>query len=178
MFPVQIEGPRILLRELMESDWTQVQEYAGDPEVVKYEVWGPNTEEQSREFIRHAMSCQQDKPRKTFEFAVTLKDSGKLIGGCGIRIKDPTQREGDLGYSLLRNQWGKGLGTEVAKALISFGLKRLGLHRVWATCHVENKASARVLEKAGMRREGVLRKNKLQRGEWRDSCLFAVLETD
>jgi RimJ/RimL family protein N-acetyltransferase len=178
MFPVRIERERVVIRELTESDWVQIQEYASDYEVVQYETWGPNTEKQTKEFLAYAVKASQESPRQVFEFAVTLKDSGALIGACGIRIKDNANRAGDIGYSLRKDQWGKGLGTQVAKALIQFGFADLKLHRIWATCHVDNQASSRVLEKAGMQREGLLRKNMLQRGEWRDSYLYAVLETD
>jgi RimJ/RimL family protein N-acetyltransferase len=166
------------LRELRGGDWAKVHHYGGDPEVVKYELWGPNTPEQSREFIRFAMNAQKENPRRTYELAVELDFSGELIGACGIRIRDAVHGEGDLGYTLRRDHWGRGLGTEVAQTLIQFGFVEIRLHRIWATCHVQNIASARVLEKAGMVREGLLRKSKLQRGTWRDSYLYAILETD
>jgi RimJ/RimL family protein N-acetyltransferase len=178
MFPIRIESQRVIIREFAESDWIQIQEYACDYEVVKYETWGPNSEEQTKEFLSYAIKASQEADRKVFEFAVTLKDSGMLIGACGIRIKDIANRGADIGYTLRKDTWGKGLGTEVAKALIQFGFNDLKLHRIWATCHVDNRASARVLEKCGMQREGQLRKNMLQRGAWRDSYLYAVLETD
>ncbi|NBU20652.1 N-acetyltransferase [bacterium] len=175
---MRIESHRVNIREFSESDWIQIQEYACDYEVVKYETWGPNTEAQTKEFLSYAIKARQESPRQVYEFAVVLRDTGALIGACGIRIKDKANRAGDIGYTLRKDHWGQGLGTEVAKALVQFGFNQLKLHRIWATCHVNNKASARVLEKAGMQREGILRKNILQRGEWRDSYLYAVLETD
>jgi ribosomal-protein-alanine N-acetyltransferase len=178
VFPVTLKGSRITLRELCEDDHDSVQQYAGDSEVVKYDLWGPNTPEQSREFIRFAMSVQRMSPRLTYELAIQLNANSQLIGACGIRIRDAVHRAGDIGYTMRRDQWGMGLGTEVARTLIQFGFVELSLHRIWATCHVENVASARVLEKAGMVREGLLRKNKLQRGVWRDSYIYAILETD
>jgi [ribosomal protein S5]-alanine N-acetyltransferase len=178
MFPVRLELERLVLREWQETDWLAAHEYARDPEVVKYETWGPNSVEQTRDFVRRSIEASRSEPRTVFELAVTERANGALIGGCGIRVRDSIHREGDLGYTLGAGWWGRGLGTETARALVRFGFDRLGLHRIWATCHVENRASARVLEKAGMRLEGTLRKHRLQRGEWRDSFLYAVLETD
>lgn len=178
MFPIRIESKRLIIREFTQKDWVKIHEYASDSEVVKYETWGPNTELQTREFLESACKVRQDLPRKNFECAVTLKESGVLIGACGLRIKDSVNLSGDIGYTLRKDQWGKGLGTEVAQALIHFGFKQLKLHRIWATCHVNNRASARVLEKSGMQKEGLLRKNILQRWEWRDSYLYAILETE
>ena len=178
MSPVKIEADRVLIRELSESDWVRIQEYASDEKVVRYETWGPNSENQTKEFLSSAIKASQESPRQVFELAVILRDTDALIGTCGIRIQDKTNRAGDIGYTLRKDHWGQGLGTEVAQALIQFGFSQLKLHRIWATCHVNNKASARVLEKAGMQREGMLRKNILQRGEWRDSYLYAVLEAN
>jgi len=68
--------------------------------------------------------------------------------------------------------------TETVKRVIDFGFSELGLHRIYATLAPENVASARVLEKAGMRREGHLRKHRYIKGEWRDSLLYAILESE
>jgi RimJ/RimL family protein N-acetyltransferase len=107
-----------------------------------------------------------------------LKDTGKLIGGCGINVSNPENREGWLGYCLNRNFWGKGYATETARGLIKFGFEKLDLHRLFATCDPENLASAHVLEKSGMKREAHLREHKWSKGKWRDSYLYAILEQE
>ena len=171
-----LETERLLLREFEDSDWEAVHEYGSDLEVVKYLLWGPNTEEESRNFIRGAIDYQQQEPRKNYVFAVVLKVEDLLIGGCGIHMSTTESPEGWLGYCYNRHFWGKGYATEVARALLAFGFKELGLHRIFATCDVENVASARVLEKIGMRREGHLREHKWARRRWRDSFLYAILD--
>ena len=173
-----IDTPRLLLREFVESDWRAVHTYASIPEVVQFETWGPNSETETQFFVNSAIGFQNEKPRRTFEFAIILKSDQSLIGGCGIRIKNDTNRDGDLGFTIHSNYWGKGLGTEVANSLISFGFDNLKLHRIWVTCNVKNLASARVLEKSGMKLEGTLRKNLWQRTDWRDSFLYAILDED
>jgi RimJ/RimL family protein N-acetyltransferase len=111
--------------------------------------------------------------------AVVIRKEDRLIGGCNITQSDnPDNREAWIGYCLNRAYWGQGYGTEVARALASFGFDEMGLHRIFATCDPRNVASRRVLEKAGMQLEGILREHKWQRGEWRDSCLYAVLERE
>lgn len=178
MFPVYCAGSSIELREFKASDCQSIHQYASDMEVVKYELWGPNSEAQTQEFLKFAIRCQSEQPRQTFELAIIERKSNQLIGACGLRVKDAVHAEGDIGYTLRKESWGMGYGTEAAKLLIHFGFSNLKLHRIWATCHEENKASARVLEKAGMLREGLLRKNRLQRGEWRSSLLYAILENE
>jgi RimJ/RimL family protein N-acetyltransferase len=124
------------------------------------------------------VAIQRDLPRQDFELAITLRAGGELIGGCSFHISDPHNREGWLGYILAREHWGHGYATEAARALLRLGFEQFSMHRIWATCDPRNTASAHVLEKIGMRREGHLRENKLQRGSWRDSYLYAILEEE
>jgi RimJ/RimL family protein N-acetyltransferase len=80
-----------------------------------------------------------------------------------------------MGYLIAPAAQGRGYATEAAQALLDFGLTGGGLHRITATCDPENAASARVLEKIGMTREGRLRDHFLIRGAWRDRLLYAKL---
>jgi len=167
----------LILREFNELDWRQaVHEYASDPQVVRYMTWGPNTRKESQGFIQRAISRQQEEPRRNYGFAVVLKAEDRLIGGCGIHISNPDDQGGWIGYCFNCHFWGEGYATETARALLSFGFDRLKLHRIFATCDPKNIASARVLEKIGMQREGHLREHKWIRGRWRDSFLYAVLD--
>ncbi|MBD3348097.1 MAG: GNAT family N-acetyltransferase [Candidatus Eisenbacteria bacterium] len=173
-----ITTPRLVLRDFVEEDWRSVHEYGSDPEVVRFMPWGPNTEEDTRAFVARALSARQEKPRRTFELAVTLGESGGLIGGCGIRVSRPTDLGADMGYCLRRDCWGRGYGTELSLAIVGFGFEELGLHRIIATCDPDNVASVRVLEKTGMKREATLREDSRIRGVWRDSYLYAILESE
>ena len=92
---IQISTARLLLREYSEGDFCGVHEYAKDPEVTHFMTWGPNTPEDTRNFIRQAISQQATLPRLSYHFAVTLNDSGQIIGGCGIHIREPDQRGDD-----------------------------------------------------------------------------------
>jgi RimJ/RimL family protein N-acetyltransferase len=166
------------LREFSERDWKSVHEYASDPQVVKHLLWGPNTEEDTRNFIRVAISYEQQEPRIDYELGVVLRSEDVLIGACGIHVSNLQNKEGLIGYCFNRNFWGKGYATEAAHALLDFGFKQLGLHRVSALCDPENVASARVLEKIGMIREGHLREHQWAKGKWWDSFLYAILEQE
>lgn len=173
---IPIETERLLLRDFVEGDWRAVHEYGSDTEVVRYLLWGPNTEEDSRDFVRRSIAIQGERPRRRFEIGIVLKEEGRLIGGCGIRENDPALREGNIGYVLNKGYWGRGIATEAARALVGFGFDTLKLHRIFATCFPENRASERVLQKCGMSLEGRLRESLLMRGEWRDSLLYAILD--
>jgi [ribosomal protein S5]-alanine N-acetyltransferase len=83
--------------------------------------------------------------------------------------------EGEIWYLVEPESWGRGIATGAVKHLIDFGFGELGLHRIWATCLPDNPASARVLEKVGMRKEGFLVKNLKIHREWKSSFLYAML---
>lgn len=167
---------RLIIREYDESDFDAVHPYASDPEVVRLVGFGPNTEEETRDFLKRARLARWERPRKIFHLGVVRKPDGALIGGCGIYLT--SDRQATIGYTFSRHVWRQGIGSEVAAALLQFGFERLGLHRITASCDVENVGSWHVMEKVGMRREGHLRRERWQRGRWRDSYLYAVLEED
>ena len=178
-----LKSQRLSLREFVEADWRSVHSYASDSEVFRYVEGGPFNEQQSRDSVQRAIASQRENPRLDFRLAVTLKMDGNLIGDCRIRILDtnlhPVYRllgQGYIGFYLNRKFWGQGYASEAAQSLLAFGFDQLGLHRIFAWCDTENRASARVLEKIGMRREGVLLKNWTVRGELRDAFLYAIIE--
>jgi RimJ/RimL family protein N-acetyltransferase len=166
---------RLRLREWREGDWAQAHVYAADPEVVRYLDWGPNTEEETRAYLRFAREASEASPRTQYHLAVARADGDEVVGGCRLSIESPEHREGSIGYSLARAHWGRGYATELAGGLLRLGFEALGLHRIWAIVEPENIASARVLEKLGMQREGRLRDHRYAKGRWRDSVLYAIL---
>jgi len=171
-----IRTKRLVLRDFEKADWKAAHSYGCDPEVVRYMDWGPNTEKDTKEFIQRAMTHQKEKPRGMYTLAIVLEPENKLIGGCGIYVSSPENREGWIGYCLNRSFWRQGYATETAKALIKFGFDQLNLHRIFATCDPANIASAHVLEKIGMQREGRFREHKWAKGKWRDFLLYAILD--
>lgn len=170
-----LETPRLILRDFKKSDLKAVHAYSSIEEVARYLVWGPNTLAQSKEAIEGFLDDQNAQTRDIFDLAVTLKPKRELIGGAGIRIIDRDNLTGELGYTLHPDYWGYGLAVEAARALLEAGFNALGLQRIVAVCDQRNKASARVMERLGMRREGAFRGSKVIQGQWRDEFLYAIL---
>jgi RimJ/RimL family protein N-acetyltransferase len=138
--------------------------------------WGPNTEEDTKNFVRRVLALQSEGLRTVYSLAVVTRDHNVLIGGCRISIVDERHREGSIGYILNKKYWGRGFGTELARALLNFGFEKLTLHRIYATCDIANAASAHVMEKNGMLREGCLREYRLQGNKWGDEFIYSVLD--
>ena len=173
---IKLTTERLILREIRKSDWKDVHEYAVDPDVYKFMPWGPNTIEDTKNYIQRAIDSRQEVPRTNFELAIILKSNQKQIGGCGITVSDAGNQQGWIGYCLNKNFWGQGYVTEASIKLLEFGFEQLNLHRIYATCDTKNIGSARVMEKIGMQREGHMRDDKLIRKKWRDSFLYAVIK--
>ncbi len=167
---------RLLLREFEESDWQPILAYQIDPLYLRYNPWSYRTPEDVRGFVRRFMYWSEEQPRRKFQFAIVLRAEGRLIGNGGIRMNASNTWEADLGYELDSRYWGRGYATEAAKALLAFGFGELKLHRIWAHCILENVASAHVLEKIGMRQEGLLYQNEWMKNRWWDTLQYAILD--
>jgi len=172
-FPIQTE--RLLLREFTLADEIDVHEYASDPLVPRYMDWGPNTPEMTRRVVLSWLEQQKKWPRAEVNLAIEVLETGKLIGSISLRISDRERGVADFGFVLNRNYWNQGYVTEASRALLDTAFATLKLRRVVATCDTRNLASARVMEKAGMQREAHFRQDVFQKGEWRDSYLYARL---
>ena len=152
--PEIIRTPRLTLRRPEIPDAEAIfKTYAQDRDVTQFLPWRPHRNiEETRACVQSRVDAWQEGT--DFTWAIILSD-GRLIGGISIRVREFTA---DVGYVIARQYWGKGYGTEALRALIEWVMQQPGLFRVWAVCDVENIASARVMEKVGMKREGILRR--------------------
>jgi ribosomal-protein-alanine N-acetyltransferase len=167
-------GDSIRLRPLTFDDWPAVHDWSRLPESCRYQQWGPNTSEQTQAYVRIVAEAWRAPQPKRFGFAVLLDDL--VVGTADLHLRGGGQ--GEIGYGIHPDRWGRGIGTEVARQLLDLAFGRHGLHRVFATCDPRNVASGRVLVKSGMTREGRMRETVLIRDGWRDSDLYAILDRE
>jgi RimJ/RimL family protein N-acetyltransferase len=155
IWPDTIETERLVLRRPVIEDAPAIFDgYARDPEVVRYLVW--RTHESigdTHDFL--VTVSQRIQHGKEQSWGITLKGDDRLIGMVALR---PNGFKHDIGYVLARPHWGRGLMPEAARAVVDVSLSDATVRRVWAVCDVDNKASARVMEKIGMSFEAVLRR--------------------
>ena len=170
---MELRTERLMLREFRLDDEVAVHRYGSDEEVTRYLTWGPNSPTDTTAYLKRVAREAARVPRTSFTLAVATLDD-ELIGVANLTTTD-TQSTCELGYVLARDQWGHGYATEVARRLIVFGFDEVGLRRITATCHPDNFASARVLEKAGMHFEKTNGDHLGVRGGWR---VFAVAASD
>lgn len=174
----RLATPRLVLRDFHPSDARAVQLYATDPAVVRYMLWGPNTDAETKTFLARAGQRARQDPRLHWELAVVSVEDGDLLGGVAVRVDDALHASGSMGYVIRRDRWGRGYATEAAAAAIDLGFETLRLHRIEARCVPENTASERVLIKLGMTLEGRLRQNYRIRGSWHDSLVYAIVRPE
>lgn len=172
----QLETQRLILRNYQENDWEQVHEYGSIPEFSQFETWGPNTEDETKKFV-HIMTKQACAPdRFVFDFAVCLREGGRLIGGCGIRRESQTSNIAYLGWAINPKFQNNGYATESASRLIEFGFDELKLKVIYATCDSRNTASFKVMEKLGMCQVGHLIGHKMQKGFLRNTYRYELVK--
>ena len=153
--PERIALDRMVLRRALVSDATALFEaYARDPEATRYlAIRTVTAVEHTQEFL---VRCQRDwDSGHTFVFAMTLPDDDRAFGAIDMRIEE---FQASFGYALARSHWGRGYASTALAALVELALAQPGIWRAWAFCDAGNAASARVMEKAGMRFEGRLRR--------------------
>ena len=175
---MRIATDRLILREFVVEDWPDVLAYQRDSRYLRLYPWTDRTEEDAKEFVQMFIDQQNESPRRKFQLAITLPESDRLIGNCGIRRKLENDWEADVGYELAPDLWGRGYATEAAQAMVDFGFMEMRLHRISSWCIADNLASARVLEKIGLRLEGRLRRNEYFKDAWWDTLVYGMLRDE
>lgn len=174
-FNSMIETERLIIRRFKPEDWKDLHEYLSDETVVRFEPYDPFTEDESKsESIRRSGD-------ESF-FAVTLKDTGKVIGNLYFGKGDFDTYE--IGYVFHANYWGQGFATESTNALMNYAFHTGKVRRIIAECNPENTSSWKLLERLKMRREGHLLKNiyfftdEKNQPIWQDTYQYAILVSE
>lgn len=172
----ELAGERVLLRRFHPGDLTEFVAYRSSPAVARYQSWdAPYPREEGERFIQEMTRSHPDTAGEWFQFAVALRATGQLIGDCAAmpHADDPSLCE--IGFTLAERYQGYGYATEAVRLLIGYLFTARGKRRIIAYCDARNAASAAVLERLAMRREGHLRESAWAKGEWTDDLLYAVL---
>jgi aminoglycoside 6'-N-acetyltransferase len=173
----ELAGERVALRRFQPSDVAEFVAYRSSPQVARYQSWdAPYPMEEGERFVREMMTSHPDTPGEWFQFAVVLRATGQLAGDCAAMPHADDPRQCDIGFTLAERYQGHGYATEAVRLLIDYLFSARGKHRIIACCDARNAASAAVLERLAMRREGHFREGSWAKGEWTDDLLYAVLD--
>lgn len=169
---------RLVLRQLTMEDAEAVYQYLSDEDVIRYLEGNTDNLEEAQGYVGWCNSTYD--AHTDIRWGITLKESGTLIGDCGFgHIQEP-KCPTELGYMLAKEHWGHGYMTEALEAILQYGFRALQLHRIQAWTHPDNKASARVLQKQGFVREGLLREYVYiwHKGTYIDAEMYSLLASD
>jgi ribosomal-protein-alanine N-acetyltransferase len=172
-FPVLDLGAYVL-RRFEASDGGAYDRYRADPDVTRY-----TSIDAAREPASLALPLMEQAflEKRAIRWAIAPKTGG-IAGGCGFFEINEAHARAEIGYVLAAGHWGHGVATAAVRAMARWAFETLRLHRIEAIIHPDNIGSLRVAEKAGFRREGVMRGRTLIRGAYSDMVLYALLSDD
>jgi RimJ/RimL family protein N-acetyltransferase len=171
-----IETARLTLRAFTPDDLGDVYAYHSRPEVARYLHWEARDLRQVR--LALAEQCREttlDAEGDWLTFAVVWREAGRVVGEVGLKWLSREHRQGETGFVFNPDYQGRGLATEAAECMLAVGFESLGWHRIIGCCDARNRASARLMERIGMRREAHLRHSEMVKGEWTDELVYAIL---
>jgi len=172
-FP-NLETERLLLRRVDVKDVNEILALRSNPEIMKY-IPRPLAKTKEDSMAHIAMIDEKIENNEGINWAITLKNSPKLIGIIGhYRIK-PEHFRAEIGYMLLPEYHGKGIITEAIKETVNYGFEIMKLHTIEAIIDPENFASERVLQKSGFSKEAHLKENEYYEGRFLDTAIYSIL---
>jgi len=168
-----LETGRLILRKISVNDAENIFEYAKDDEVTKNLVWATHkTIEDTKKFLAEGVGFMPPP------WAIVCKTDNKVIGTISFMNYTPEHSRVEVGFVISKKYWGRGFMTEVLKEVIKFGFEKLKINRIEAFCNSENAASAKVMEKSGMKLEGMSREYLFVKGKFWDMKIYSILKND
>jgi RimJ/RimL family protein N-acetyltransferase len=175
---VPFSTARLTLRRLAPADWNDLLEFLSDEETYRYISGHPLDEEAILRWLESDAHAKLTTPDQPFCLGLALREGGKLIGYTGLRLSAPDLLQAHVTIQLNRAFQKQGFAFETLKAVLRFCFQDTRLHRVTATCDSRNSAAVKLLEKAGLRREGEFVKDNLLHGEWTNTLCYATLREE
>ena len=174
-----VETARLLVREFAEGDLDDLHAWRRHPAYRRYLPMPKQTRGEVKAELDAVLRDQIDHRRLRYLLAVVERPGGRLIGEAILKVA-PTlsHRQAEIGWAVAENAKGKGYAPEIDGALLAAAFGKLRLHRVFALCSIGNEPSRRVMQKLGMREEGLLREHFRARDRWWSSHLYGTLRTD
>lgn len=176
---IKLQTNRLLISPISITDLENIHRLHSLPETDQYNTLGiPKNLGETETIIKEWVENNNNRKNKNYTFKIELLESKDFIGLISLILGKPKFKIAEVWYKLHLNFWKNGYATESLKRILEFGFNELKLHRIEAGCAVDNIGSIRVLEKAGMTREGRKRKVLPLKNGWSDNFQYAILSTD
>ncbi|CAA9562153.1 MAG: Acetyltransferase [uncultured Thermomicrobiales bacterium] len=176
-YPIRTE--RLRLRPYAAGDFDDLFAMHSREDVVRHLYWDVRDREEVAAMLERRMTMTVlDKEGDALVLAVELPETGQVIGDALLHWTSEEHRQGEIGFVFHPDFHGRGYASEAAMVMLRLGFEELGLHRIAGRCEAGNVASARLMERLGMRREAHFRENEFVKGRWDDELVFAMLEQE
>ena len=176
--PLPITTARLAIRRLTGRDWQDLLELMSDEELYRYHDGAPLDEDGVLRWLESDAHVKLTTPDQPLFLGIEVQEGGKLIGYMSLNFTDPQRLQVTFSISLNRKFQRQGFAHEALVALLTFCFEGLKLHRVAGWCDGRNTAAVRLLEKAGLRREGEFVRSRWLHGEWANSLWYAMLNEE
>jgi RimJ/RimL family protein N-acetyltransferase len=173
VYPLTTE--RLIIRALTPDDLDRHHALFSNPDVVRYLYFGPFDRPGAQDHLSRRSDAQLPSEGGWINFGVEIRGEGVLIGELAMGFISAAHAHYEVGYVFDPDYAGRGYATEGAAMIVELAFSGLGAHRVSGRLDARNDPSARVLEKLGMRREGLFVENEYVKGEWTDELVYAIL---
>ena len=174
----ELNTDRLLLRGFERSDVHTVRTLAGAFEIADTTLNVPHPYEAGMAEVWMRTHADIFRTGAGVNFAIVHRSDGCLLGSISLRGVHKTFHHAELGYWIAVPYWGKGYASEAGRAVLNYGFTDMSLHRIYAHYLARNPASGRVMEKIGMRREGLLRQHVVKWGKYEDIVLYGAVKAD
>lgn len=169
---------RLILRPISINDAGEIFQYRSDSITNKYQGWIPNKIEDVQYFIKNRVSKMIDKNGTWFQFVITLKQSGELIGDIGLHFFDKENKQVEVGCTLNKKYHKKGYANEAMDEVIKYLFNILNKHRIIASIEPGNSDSIRLVSRLNFRREAHFRQSIFSNEQWVDDLIYAILRSE
>ena len=172
---VFIDGERLYLRPLEESDLDSCMRWINDSEILQFLARRhPMGRVQEKEWL-----ADQYKSDNYLNLAIVLKDGDRHIGNCGFNEIDYINRNAIFGILIgEKDAWHQGYGPEAAELILKHGFEQLGLHRIELDVYSLNERAQKAYEKVGFSLEGTRRESYFRNGQYHDTHVMSILESE
>ncbi len=175
--PPVLETERLILCKISEEHAHDMYEYSSDPDVTRYLTWSCHSSEKETE--RYIKLLQKKYADGTFnDWGVIHKETGKFIGTCGYTSFDFDAASAEMGYVLAKPFWGQGLAAEAVKCAMIYAIDNFGVKSFHAKHMEGNDASGRVMQKCGMKFEGLYKRSMFIKGEFKNIVVYRCSSED
>jgi RimJ/RimL family protein N-acetyltransferase len=175
---IQLSTRRLLLRPLALADAETMFRYRSRADVSRYQIWRPVAESEASAFIQKQIGLTLGARGTWFGLAITLRENGIMIGDIGLHFPENDSTQVEVGITLTPGYRHRGLAAEALSETCRFIFFDLNKNRVYASVDPRNKASIRLLERMGMRREAFMPGSMVIRGELVDDAVYGLKKPD